>query len=224
MVPTRERFEEFIALEKTVMSSIPTFHPWYNDVVEKYETHGTSHHDFKVHLKNGKMVLFQIQITDYGNKKSGYCRYHDVRLDLISSFDPFTEEGRAKYHDFSWRWKTLKNVNELEDFDKLCKVSKWGKLKTCDAEIFIFCVAKMSGRGTNKKIEKIHLINIFDNEKLKENCDYFVNTYGVKINHKQKEPWGSAFVPVDESDLVLNSCSINDKDTFLQCVGRKTCP
>ncbi|MBC8390153.1 MAG: hypothetical protein ISS28_08665 [Candidatus Cloacimonetes bacterium] len=213
---TRDRFDGYIALEEKIIKNIPIFKPWYKDIVKGHKYHGTSYHDYKILLKDGSEELLQVQLSNYGNERSGYCRYHDIRLDLISSFDPWDVEGRKKYHDFGWRWKTLKNTKELKDFASLCTVNKWGKLKTCDAKIFLFCVAKTKGRGTNKTIKEIILLNLYDNEKLKDNCDYFVNNYGVKINHKIKEPWGSAFVPVSEDDHILKSCMINYKRDFLK--------
>ena len=212
---TRERFRAFINMEKEIMDSIQNFFPWYSGVLKEFEEHGTSYHDFKISLINQTVSTVQVQITNYGNDRCGYCRYHDIRLDLVSSFDPWGDECREKYHDFSWRWKTLNSVTELIDFSSLCKVSKWGKLKTCDAKIFVFGIAKLLGRGSNRHIDEIVNILLFDNTKLKSNCDYFVNNYGVKINHKTGEAWGSAFVPVSEDDLILRSCLINNKDQFL---------
>jgi len=214
---TRDRFNDFIGLEECVMQSIPQLHPWYSRVVKSHEVHGTSFHDYTIKLVNGSEYTVEVQITDFGTERSGYCRYHDIRLDLISSFKP-TDDCKKEYHDWGWRWHAIKNVTDLDKFASVCPVTKWGKLKTCDAPIFIFCIAQMIGRGTAKRIQEIDQILVFDNKKLKANCDYFVDTYGVKINNKIGEPWGSAFVPVHESDLILQSCLIRNGEQFL-----KTC-
>lgn len=221
MGKTRDRFDSFSKLECEIMKAIPKRVNWYSNVVESFDFHGTSLHDYKIFLKTGEEVLVQIQITSYGDERSGYCRYRDIRLDLISSFNPHDDECRKQYHDYGWRWKSVKNTVDLDNFAKVCPVSKWGKLKTCDAQLFVFCIAKMSGRRATREITDIHSILLFDNNKLKENCNYFVDTYGAKINHKVKEPWGSGFVPVAETDLTLNSCLIKDKESFLKvCLGK----
>lgn len=40
-------------------------------------------------------------------------------------------------------------------------------------------------------------------------CDYFIDNYPIKINHKRNEPWGSAFIPVSIQELFLKTCEIN---------------
>jgi hypothetical protein len=205
---TTYRFQKKIKREPLVLKHSFTIYPWLTDIIKEYQEDSTALHDYKIIFKNSKVGLVEIQITHYGeNTRAGFRRYGDVRLDLISSFSP-TVEGCKAFKLGNKRWKTLKNKEELKQFTAICPVNKWGKLVTCDAHYFYFAVLDNQNN--------CHLLNIYDNEKLKSETNYFVNTYGVKINHKIGEPWGSAFVPVDEKDKVLQSCLITDKEAFLK--------
>ncbi len=205
---TSVRFKNEIKREPIVLEYSFKFYPWLKAVVKNYKEDNTAFHDAKVFLNNSKAGFVEIQITHYGeNDKEGYRRYGDVRLDLISSF----ELSKDCYNNFlnnSQRWKFLKNKEHLKKFTSLYPVKKWGKLITCDADLFYFAVLDNADR--------CYLLNIYDNKKLKSQVNYFINKFGIKINHKIGESWGSAFVPVNESDKVLRNCLINGKEDFLR--------
>ncbi|MFC2088190.1 hypothetical protein ACFLSX_01185 [Calditrichota bacterium] len=208
MEQTTHRFEIEIKREPKVLEYSFQYYPWLKELVKNYQEDSTAFHDYKIIFNNGKDGLVEIQITHYGeSERAGFRRYGDVRLDLISSFN-LTDKCCKSYKLSDKRWKTLKNKDELKQFTSICPVKKWGKLVTCDAHYFYFAVLD--------KKDHCHLFNIYDNQKLKSQVNYFVNTYGVKINHKIGEPWGSAFVPVSEDDKVLRNCLITTKEGFLK--------
>ena len=183
-------------------------------LVESFKPENTSYHDYLAKLRHGGQIALEIQITNYGRHDGeGFRRYGDVRLDLISAFEASSKECQAKYHLKNGVWKSLQNASELAAFEKVCAIQRWGKLKTCDAELFVFAVVK--------RRNQCGLIHLYDNAQLKHHATYFVDRYGVKINHKQGEGWGSAFVPVPVDDSVLQSCRIKDPESFMRLATKK---
>ena len=167
---------------------------WLSELVKKHERDSTGLHDWIFYLKNDKKCIVELQKTSYGDTRSGYCRYGDIRLDLISSFTNINEKAKERFHDWGWRWKALNGQKDLNFFSNNCRINKWGKLVTCDAHILVFMVMDRK--------KKIHVIKIYNNKELQNNKRYFIENYPIKINHKIGEVWGSAFIPVSEKDKI----------------------
>ncbi len=206
---TRDRFDRESGREAAVIEQIFRFYPWLKPLVASFEPENTPHHDYRVTVREGITATIEIQITNYGRHDGeGFRRYHDVRLDLISAFEASHPECRKQYHMNEGTWKSLKSTKELEEFEKACPIQRWGKLKTCDAAFFLFTVVKRRNR--------CDILQLFDNKALKNQSAYFIDRYGVKINQKQDERWGSAFVPVAVSDEILHQCRVKDEEDFLR--------
>jgi hypothetical protein len=208
LTSTRSRFDKETAREQAIMEQVFRFYPWLQTLGTVFEPDNTPHHDYRLTLADGRSATIEIQITNYGRHDGeGFRRYHDVRLDLISAFETSLPECRRLYHIKDGTWKSLKSAAELEKFEKACPVQRWGKLKTCDADFFLFTVVKRRNR--------CDILHLYDNLALRQRAEYFVERYGVKINQKQDERWGSAFVPVKISDEKLKECLIKNKEEFL---------
>lgn len=210
---TRDRFDRESNREAAVIEQAFRFYPWLQPLGTSFEPENTPHHDYLVTLRDGRRATIEIQITNYGRHDGeGFRRYHDVRLDLISAFEASHPECRKQYHVKEGTWKSLKSATELEEFENACPIQRWGKLKTCDATFFLFTVVKRRNR--------CDILHLFDNRALKNQATYFIDRYGVKINQKQDERWGSAFVPVAASDDILDQCRVKDRETFLRLMDQ----
>lgn len=208
-ISTRHRFDKESDREQAIIEQLYAFHPWLEPLAKSIEPDHTPHHDYRLMLRDGRTATIEIQITNYGRHDGeGFRRYRDVRLDLISAFESSAPECRRLYHIKEGTWKSLNNVKELEEFEKACPIQRWGKLKTCDATFFLFTVVKRRNR--------CDMLHLYDNQALQQHASYFIDRYGVKINQKLDERWGSAFVPVPIGDELLKACRINDQSDFMR--------
>jgi hypothetical protein len=208
---TKVRFINESSREKIVINYSLEYYPELKNFISGFRVDHTPYHDYAALLKlkheDKKEIKIEIQITSYGNERQGFKRYGDVRLDLVSAFDSTCEKCQEEFQLKGRIWKTLDSVEELKKFKSLCRINKWGKLITCDADLFYFAVLDSKN--------KCYFMRIYNNNKLKSNVNYFINKYGIKINHKVNENWGSAFIPVFNQDKVLVSCELNSSDNLI---------
>jgi hypothetical protein len=213
LASTRNRFDKESGREQAVIDQIVRFYPWLKTINVAFTPENTPHHDYRLSLPDGHSATVEIQITNYGrHDREGFRRYRDVRLDLISAFETTNPECQKQYHVKDGTWKSLRNSMELEAFTHVCPIQRWGKLKTCDATFFLFTVLK--------RRNQCDILHLYDNLALQRRAEYFVDRYGVKINQKQDERWGSAFVPVTISDEKLKECLIKNKEDFLHKLSK----
>lgn len=194
----------------TIISEIKAV--WNNFYID-YEINkdNTSYHDLKVNInlknKNDINSNFQISFTLEIKEEENYwfCQTGNIGLDLLSAFQFTSFKIESYFKQEKNRWISR---SEQELFFNNIHIDKKGKLFTCDADIQLFyCSCKR-----NKKIPV--LLKAYINNCLKENIEYFLNHFSIRINDKSKyksktDTWESAVILVNPYlDLILNKCEI----------------
>jgi hypothetical protein len=176
------------------------------------ERHNTGFHDAKVILPNG--TVFFVQVKE--EEKSWYEKTGNIGLDYISAFD-FEDQYSKKFN----YWIPPK---EIESFLNKIRVRKWGKLKTCDAQVHVFYV---KGRVVNGREEPL-LLKTYCNSWLKseEFQRYLLSNYRLRINDKKRygieENWHSAAFFVEPEEPMLKKGEIERPEQLLECIQAST--
>lgn len=183
---TKTRFQQYIELEEMVAAKVLELAEFGGIISRITPAQDRALYDRVVILKSGTHIKLEIQITE----PKAWEKYHDVRLDLISAFQ---HQTNSPFSGHSKVWP-----EEVSVFFRNIDVSRLGKLYMTEATTLAFYV-----------LAPVNLLWIFNMGKLQENREAFVKKYGIMINHKSSnEQWESCFVPVSESDELLDSCGI----------------
>ena len=205
---------------------IPEIKIVWNDFDIFYEINreNTSFHDLRVSMilknKNNIDPNFTIDFTLEIKEEENYwfCQTGNIGLDLLSAFQFTSFEIESYFKQEKNRWISR---SEQELFFNNIHIDKKGKLFTCDADIQLFyCSCKR-----NKKIPV--LLKAYINNCLKENREYFLNHFSIRINDKSKydsktDTWESAAILVNPYlDLTLNKCEIKRGEKLVNFLSDK---
>lgn len=201
---TRYSTREDMIIEKWINGT-----EWLVDEVEGFEPDNTGFHDYKVWLKNGSVFRVEVKEEEY----YWYNRTGNIGLDFISAFH-FRDRGRERY------WKNNNNywvpTYEIASFlANDIDVLKWGKLRTCDADVQLFYVEN-KGRTI--------LMIPYSNDKLQDGdfINYIKRNYRLRINKKSdyglSDDWESAAFFVKPEDEVLMECRVDSLDDLIDCL------
>jgi len=111
-----------------------------------------------------------------------------VRLDYISAYTPYT------------------SFSNLQDFnsalrDGRVKVEKWGKVVEPKADYLVVEFRCSDGQLYLPDSHRVYSLPL-----LHDNLSHWESNWPFKTNVKsQREPWGSAFIPVDQNNPILRS-------------------
>jgi hypothetical protein len=183
---------------------------WLEQIVNEYTVEWAHSHNYKLLLKNWDKGFIDIVTANWGkHNNTGFRKYGQLRLELIAQFNPQSELCRKRYHLGGPNWKVIENTDELKSFAATTRIKKWGKLKSWDAKVMYFAVLAENN--------KCHYFSLYNVEKLKKNCDYFINKYGAILYLPENDEWALSYVPVNKDDKILESCRITNKQEFLKC-------
>ncbi|MFY9177788.1 MAG: hypothetical protein WBI74_09295 [Caldicoprobacterales bacterium] len=201
---TRYSSREGLIVEKWVNNTY-----WLRHRVEKYEPNNTGFHDYKVRLISGEEFIVEVKEEEY----YWYNKTGNIGLDFISVFY-FTDKARELHWKQAMKyWVPSNRIDNFLKNDII--VSKWGKLKTCDAHVQLFYV-----ENANKTI----LLEAYNNFKLqnKEFINYLKSNYRLRINKKSDynlgDYWESAAFFIKPRDKRLRECKINSFNDLLTCI------
>lgn len=182
---------------------------WLVNEVDKIRSDNTGFHDYKVWFKDGSEFTVEIKEEEY----YWYERTGNLGLDFLSAFN-----FRNKQCENHWKKnkKCWVPTNEIMNFIRNdIEVSKWGKLKTCDADIQLFYI---------ENNDETVLMIPYDNNKLqdREFLNYIMRHYKLRINKKSdynlNDNWESAAYFVKPDDRRLKKCKINNLDELKSCI------
>jgi len=180
---TRERFIKYVDMEKDIIKRLKRLLDPFGEVVRLLPAPDRETYD-RILLFNGETKL-EIQFCD----GEAFGKYHDIRLDYISAF---AYKNVLKYPIEKSR-HTIQ-PREVGAFLESIDILRWGKIKQSEADTLaiyigepecIFYLVSMSELQSEKRV------------------NYFLQEYGLCINHKKGEDWQSAFIAVDYEDPVL---------------------
>lgn len=180
---TRQRFGHYSSREPEVFRRfLASFEqkPEFQGIEEalgNFETHPESTEDYDIRCNTPQgYITFEIQESE------NFSRYGDLRVDYVSAFTPSTYRTSD-----TQKFKNDLIVGEVT-------VDKWGKAVEPKAQ---FLVCEFHNGQTQWQIYNLH--------KLSYSIEQLESIGKLKINQKQGEPWGSAFLAVKENDSVLNA-------------------
>lgn len=181
------------------------------------ERHNTGFHDAKVILPDS--TVFFVQVKE--EEKRWYQRTGNIGLDYISAFKFINQQYEDQYLKEFGCWISPK---EIESFQNRINVIKWGKLKTCDAQVHVFYV---KDRVVNGREEPL-LLKTYCNSWLKSEKfqRYLLSNYRLRINDKKRydieEDWHSAAFFVKPEDPMLKKGEIESYEQLLKCIQAST--
>jgi hypothetical protein len=208
--PVNQPAKKSSAILKSVINEAQKNYFWIEQNVIEYIFEWSRNHTYLIKLKNTNSGYIDIVTAIWGNHaNTGFRKYGQIRLEIIAEFDPKNELCRKRYFLGGEQWKKIENTDELNSFAKTTWIKQWGRLKSWDARVLFFAVLDEK--------TKCHFFSLYNIEKLKKNCNYFINKYGAKVYQPEKQKWGVSYVPVDKDDRILESCRITNKQDFLKC-------
>ena len=175
-------------------------------------------HDAKVILPD-RSTVFLVQVKE--EEKRWYQKTGNIGLDYISAFRFINQQYEDQYLKKFCHWIP---PEEIGSFRSRIVVSKWGKLKTCDAQVHVFYV---KGRVVDGREEPL-LLKTYCNSWLKseEFERYLLSKYRLRINDKKrydiKEDWHSAAFFVKPEDPMLKKGEIERYEQLLECIQALT--
>ena len=137
--------------------------------------HNTGSHDAKVILPDG--TVFFVQVKE--EEKYWYEKTGNIGLDYISAFKFTKQQYNDEYLKKFGHWIP---PEEIQSFLNKIDVNKWGKLKTCDAQVHVFYVKDRVVNGREAPL----LLKTYCNSwlKSKEFERYLLSKYRLRTNDK----------------------------------------
>lgn len=173
--------------------------PWLSKYISEVKKDNTSLHDLMIVTNDGKTYTVEVKEDEY----YWYSKTGNIGLDYISCFKFKSDKDK-----YNWPNSWIPS-NDINHFESIINVNKYGKLITCDADFQFYFVL-------DEKKENFVFAKLYSNRKLKDSI--FVNhlkqNYRLRINDKKRydleDNWESAafFVnPLTEERLI--ACEIN---------------
>lgn len=192
-------FKEYRSRELKYMSEYIKDVPWLSEFIKEVKQDNTSLHDLTVVGKNGIEYTVEVKEDEF----YWFSRTGNIGLDYISSF-------RFENYKDKYKWPNLwVPSEEIEQFESIINVGKYGKLVTCDADFQFYFVL-------DDKKENFVFSKLYSNKKLKEKkfVDYLKNNYRLRINDKKRygllDSWDSAAFFINPlKDKRLIDCEVN---------------
>lgn len=183
LVSTKERFGKYVEMEDDIVKRLKRLLDPFGEVTRIREAPDRKTYD-RLLLFSGTTKL-EIQFCD----GEAFGKYGDIRLDYISAF----KYNEILRHPIKKSWRRIEPHN-IEAFMGSIEILRWGKIKVSEADTLSIYIGAPECR--------FYLVSMRELQKA-ETVDYLLQEYGININHKKRENWDSAFIPVDYSDPVL---------------------
>ncbi|MFW5649525.1 MAG: hypothetical protein ACOCG5_10580 [Candidatus Alkaliphilus sp. MAG34] len=204
-------FSKYSTREGMIVRKWINNNTWLRNAIRKFRPDNTGFHDYKIQLKDGTIFTVEVKEEEY----YWYNRTGNIGLDFISAFY-FRSGERERY------WKNRRHywvpIDEIDIFlNRDIDVSKWGKLRTCDADVQLFYI-----ENKNRAI----LMKAYNNNRLQDQqfINYIKGNYRLRINKKSdyglSDSWESAAFFVKPQDRKLIECEINSLEELRACTGR----
>ena len=178
---TGKRFQEYSSKEEAVFNRFLDYYTnqlgWeeIREHLSDYAVHpdGTEDYDIRCTTRQG-YITFEIQ------ESHDFKRYGDLRIDYVSAFQPPT-----------FRAKNVREFDSAEENGTVI-VKKWGKVVNPKAD---FLLVEFHNGNTHW--------GLYNLRQLHESLTELKAIGFFRINRKQGENWGSAFLAVNESHQIL---------------------
>ncbi len=206
-------FQQYSSRERYIIEQWIENTAWLKDIVEDYTPDNTGFHDYKLRLSNGTEIIVEIKEEEY----RWYGKTGNLGLDFISAFH-FKEESYQAFYVSSGYWVDKTRIKHF--LNNEIDVKKFGKLKTCDADIQLFYC-----EDENKNIV---LMKAYNNYLLQDKLfiEYLCDNYRLRINKKSDyhltDDWESAaFFCNPNTDDRLKGCEIKSIDDLNNIIYMK---
>jgi len=197
-------FEQYSSRELAIVALWIDSIPGLRDITKGISPDNTGYHDCFVVFNNGFRNLI-IEVKE--DEEYWYNRTGNVGFDYISAFTYKNKEVQS----FAQESKLWIKPDKLEYFLNNINIDKWGKLKTCDADIQLFYVE-------DKTTHKIKFIKAYPNQDLQNYRPEIEKNLSMRINYKnayasRTDTWESSAYYINPlTDSYLKKIEINSID------------
>lgn len=199
-------FEQYSSRELAIVALWINSIPGLSEIVKGISADNTGFHDSLIVFNNGFRNLV-IEIKE--DEEYWYNRTGNIGFDYISAFK-YKDQEIQKFAEDSKLWI---KPNDLEYFINNIDILKWGKLKTCDADIQLFYVE-------DRKTHNIKFIKAYQNQNLQNYLPEIEKRLSMRINYKnayasRSDTWESSAYYINPlTDPYLKEIEINSIDSL----------